>query len=129
MDLAKFQQDGVIEAEALLDRYRGCIVADATGLGKTYIGLELLRKYFIKLVQRVRRPRFLVLCPAQLRELVWWPRLREFLGFNVDMESMESLGWESFDPRKYIDYDFVLVDESHNFRNPATPPPVATRTS
>lgn len=119
LDLAKFQRDGVNDAEALLDRYRGCIVADATGLGKTYIGLELMREYFIKIVQRVRRPRFLVICPAQLRELVWRPRTREYLGFNVDIESMEALGREDFDTRKYIDYDFVLVDEAHNFRHPS----------
>ena len=119
LDLAKFQRDGVNDARALLDRYRGCIVADATGLGKTYIGLELMREYFIKIIQRVRRPRFLVVCPAQLRDLVWRPRAREFLGFNVDIESMEALGFETFDPRKYIDYDFVLVDESHNFRHPS----------
>jgi hypothetical protein len=35
LDLAAFQREGVQEARALLDRYRGCIIADATGLGKT----------------------------------------------------------------------------------------------
>jgi superfamily II DNA or RNA helicase len=119
LDLAKFQWDGVIDAKALLDRYRGCVVADATGLGKTHIGLELMREYFLKIAQRVRRPRFLVVCPAQLRELVWRPRIREYLGFNVDIESMEALGQDTFDPRKYIDHDFVLVDEGHNFRHPS----------
>lgn len=118
LDLARFQRDGVVEARALLDRYRGCVIADATGLGKTHVALELMREYFVRLVQRVRRPRFLVICPAQLRDLVWQPRLREHLSFHVDILSMEALGQEGFEPHRYINYDFVLVDEAHNFRNP-----------
>lgn len=120
LDLAAFQWEGVREATALLDRYRGCIVADATGLGKTFIGLELMRQYFLKLAGRVKRPRFLLIVPAQLKSLIWDPLVAEHLGFRVDVVSMELLGRDDFDTRRYIDYDFILVDEGHNFRNPAT---------
>lgn len=120
LDLAVFQWEGVREATALLDRYRGCVVADATGLGKTFIGLELMRQYFLRLAERVKRPRFLLIVPAQLKSLIWDPLVAEHLGFRVDVVSMESLGRDDFDTRRYIEYDFILVDEGHNFRNPAT---------
>ena len=120
LNLAAFQWEGVREATALLDRYRGCIIADATGLGKTFIGLELMRQYFLKLAQRVRRPRFLLVVPAQLKALIWDPAVSDHLGFRVDVVTMESLGRDDFETRRYIEYDFILVDEGHNFRNPAT---------
>ena len=75
VDLARFQEEGKAEAIRLLDKWGGVLVADAVGLGKTYIGLSLLERELLTNRKRGRVPRGLVICPAQLRELVWRPRL------------------------------------------------------
>ncbi|MBI3960670.1 MAG: helicase [Chloroflexi bacterium] len=119
VNLASFQQEGLREAIRLLDRHHGVMVADAVGLGKTYIGMGLLEHYLLRKRRRGYIPRGLVICPAQLRELVWNPKLDEY-GIKATVRSMEEMGREDFDWRAYNNYDFVLVDESHNFRKVGT---------
>lgn len=119
IDLAAFQQEGLREAIRLLDRHHSVMIADAVGLGKTYIGMGLLEHYLIRRRRRGHIPRGLVVCPAQLRDLVWQPKLDEY-GLKATLCSMEEMGREGFDWRAYQNYDLVLVDEAHNFRNPGT---------
>lgn len=120
VDLARFQEEGKAEAIRLLDKWGGVLVADAVGLGKTYIGLSLLEHELLTNRKRGRIPRGLVICPAQLRDLVWRPRLAEYGIPVVDVLSQEEVGRVDFDWRRYRDLDVVVVDESHNFRNPGT---------
>ena len=120
VDLARFQEEGKAEAIRLLDKWGGVLVADAVGLGKTYIGLSLLERELLTNRKRGRVPRGLIICPAQLRELVWRPRLAEYGIPVVDVLSQEEIGRADFDWRRFRDLDVVLVDESHNFRNPGT---------
>jgi superfamily II DNA or RNA helicase len=119
VELASFQQEGLREAIRLIDRHSGVIVSDAVGLGKTYIGMGLLEHYVLGKRRKGVIPRGLVVCPAQLRDLVWEPKLNEY-GIRCDVVSQEALGRADFDWKKYNGYDVVLVDESHNFRNPGT---------
>ncbi|MBD2296829.1 helicase [Anabaena sphaerica FACHB-251] len=119
LELANFQQEGFERAVRLLERHRGCIVADAVGLGKTYIGLRVLDHYLIKDRQPGYVPRALVVCPAQLRDLVWRKKLDEY-GIKADVVSQEEISRKTFDLRRYNKYDIIVVDESHNFRNSAT---------
>ena len=119
VDLAAFQQEGLREAIRLLDRYRGVIVADAVGLGKTYIGMGLLEHFLLRKRRKGYIPRGLIICPAQLRDLVWAPKLDEY-GIKATIRSMEEVGRQDFDWKAYNNYDLVLVDELHNFRNPGT---------
>jgi superfamily II DNA or RNA helicase len=119
IELASFQQEGFERAVRLLERHNACIVADAVGLGKTFIGLRLLDHYLLKDRRPGYVPRALVICPAQLRDLVWVKRLDEF-GIKATIVSQEELGRKTFDTRKFSRYDIMVVDESHNFRNPAT---------
>ncbi len=119
VDLASFQKEGLHEAIRLLERHKGVLVADAVGLGKTYIGVSLLEHYVLGKRTRGYIPRGLVMCPAQIRDLVWQPRLDEF-AIKATVLSQEEVGQGDFNWQKYMDYDVVLVDESHNFRNPAT---------
>lgn len=119
LELAEFQREGLHEAIRLLDRYDGVLVADAVGLGKTFIGLGLLEHYLISQRRRGSIPRGLVICPAQLRATVWEPQLRDYQ-IAATVLSMEELGRQDFDWKEYRNVDFVLVDESHNFRNAAT---------
>ena len=137
--LAAHQERAYERARDILDRYGGVIIADAVGLGKTFIGLRLLEH----ITQSGRRA--LVIVPAALRDQ--WERellyltsapqtksrltekngepsdtldlwVREF--GQVTLLSMESLGRSGFDPSPYRGADLVMVDEAHNFRNPAT---------
>jgi len=119
IELASFQHEGLREAIRLIDRHGGVIVSDAVGLGKTYIGMGLLEHYVLGQRRKGHIPKGLVICPAQLRDLVWLPKLDEY-GIKADVISQESLSRETFDWRAYNDYDVILVDESHNFRNPGT---------
>jgi len=119
VDLASFQQEGLREAIRLLERHRGVLIADAVGLGKTYIGMGLLEHYLLRKRRRGYIPRGVVICPAQLRDLVWRPKLDEY-GIKADILSMEEVSRADFDWRTYNEVDLVLVDESHNFRNPST---------
>ena len=119
LELAEFQREGLHEAIRLLDRYDGVLVADAVGLGKTFIGLGLLEHYLISQRRRGNIPRGLVICPAQLRATVWEPKLRDYQ-IAATVLSMEEIGRQDFAWKEYRNVDFVLIDESHNFRNPAT---------
>ncbi|MUG92818.1 helicase [Scytonema sp. UIC 10036] len=119
LELASFQQEGFERAVRLLERHRACIVADAVGLGKTFIGLRLLDHYLIKDKRPGYVPRAVVICPAQLRELVWSKKLDEF-GIKADVISQEEISRKSFNVKQFSKYDLVVVDESHNFRNSST---------
>ena len=119
LELASFQQEGFERAVRLLDKHQAVMVADAVGLGKTFIGLRLIEHY----LQSDRKPGYvphaLVVCPAQLRDLVWRKKLHDF-GLNADIISQEEMGRKSFEAVRFNRYDIVVVDESHNFRNSGT---------
>jgi len=119
VDLASFQQEGLREAIRLLERHRGVLVADAVGLGKTYVAMGLLEHYLLGRRRRGYIPKGLVVCPAQLRDLLWQPKLDEY-GIKATVVSMEEMGRADFDWRAHNEADLVVVDESHNFRNPST---------
>jgi superfamily II DNA or RNA helicase len=119
IELANFQHEGFERAVRLIERHNACIVADAVGLGKTFIGLRLLDHYLIKDRRPGHVPRALIVCPAQLRDLVWSRKLDDF-GIKANIISQEELGRKTFDTRKYSNYDIIIVDESHNFRNSNT---------
>lgn len=111
IDLAEFQDDAVKKARRILSRYDGVMIADSVGLGKTWIGKKLLEDYAYHMRQKA-----LVICPAALRQM--WEG--ELLGASIAavVLSHEELGREEFDWRAWGDADFIVVDESHNFRNP-----------
>ena len=114
IELATFQEDAVKTAMRIIRRFQGVIIADSTGLGKTHIGLELLRR-----LVHIERKRAILIAPKQVLVSVWEPRLDEAM-IKTRNVSMEIIGTESFRPEDYIDYDVVLIDESHNFRNSST---------
>ena len=112
--LADFQHDGYLNALDILEKYGGVILADSVGLGKTFLALKLLDDYAYKLRQKA-----LLICPAQLKELLWEPELRR-ASIRADIEHMEFVGRDSFNPAEYADFDLLVIDESHNFRNANT---------
>lgn len=120
VDLARFQEEGKVEAIRLLDKWGGVLVADAVGLGKTFIGLSLLEHELLLKRSKGRVLRGLIICPAQLRELVWDAKIDEYGIPVAKIISQEELGRADFNWKPFTNVDVVLVDESHNFRNPET---------
>lgn len=121
IQLADFQAEGFRQALKILERSSGVMVADAVGLGKSFMGLSILEEFLIKRRGQFggRVPHALVICPAQLEKLVWRPLLERY-SIPAQVVSMESMGRDDFDWKPYAGFDLVVVDESHNFRNPGT---------
>ena len=119
LELANFQQQGFEQAVRLINRHHACMIADAVGLGKTYIALRLMEYYLTQDRRPGHVPRALVICPAQLRDLVWRKKLDEF-GIKADIVSQEEIARTGFEIRNYTKHDIIVVDESHNFRNSGT---------
>ena len=126
--LYRFQRDGVVGAIDKLDRFGGCIIADSVGLGKTFEALAIIKYH------ELRNDRVLVLVPKRLRDnwtLYKANDRRNFLApdrFNYDVLNHTDLsrdGGSSGDIDlahvNWGNYDLVVIDESHNFRNKKTP--------
>ena len=126
--LYKFQRDGVVGAIDKLNRFGGCIIADSVGLGKTFEALAIIKYH------ELRNDRVLVLCPKRLRDnwtLYKANDRRNILAadrFNYDVLNHTDLsrdGGLSGDINiahvNWGNYDLVVIDESHNFRNKKTP--------
>ena len=124
--LFEFQKDGVTAAINKILAHNGCIIADSVGLGKTFEALAVI-KYF-----EIRNDRVLVLCPKKLREN-WTvyqssnnsalnPFLEDRFGYTVlSHTDLSRDGGRSGDTDLstiiWGNYDLVVIDESHNFRN------------
>ena len=112
--LAAFQQDAVDTATHILGDHGGAIIADSTGLGKTNMGIEIIRQKMLDEGRRV-----MLVAPAQVLKSVWEEKLKEAGIMVRQMVTMESMGREGFadDARKYKDINLVVIDESQNFRS------------
>ena len=110
VDLAEFQEDSVKKARRILLRYDGVLIADSVGLGKTWIGKKLLEDFAYH-----RRQKALVVCSASLRAM--WTKELESATIAATILGSEELGRANFDAKPYADFDVILIDESHNFRN------------
>lgn len=112
--LTDFQRVGYMAAKDIIEHYRGVLIADSVGLGKTYIALRLLDDYAYH-----ARETALVICPAQLRDTLWQPLLQSH-AIPHRIESMEFLSQSDAPISEMAQYKVIVVDESHNFRNSAT---------
>lgn len=122
--LYDFQKDAVIGCISKLEKHNGCILADSVGLGKTFSALGVIKYY------ESRNKNVLVLVPKRLKDNwntfkgnyknnpVAEDRLRYDVLFHTDMNrergdsngiDLQNLNWGN--------YDLVVIDESHNFRN------------
>jgi len=122
--LYNFQRDAANGIINKLETYNGCILADSVGLGKTFTALAVIKYY------ELRNKSVLVLCPKKLADN--WLTYNHNLKTNVfasDRFSYDVLchtdlqrtSGESFgtpmDRINWGNYDLVVIDESHNFRN------------
>lgn len=120
VNLANFQDDAVKRIYSRLKTYNGVLIADSVGLGKTWIAKKVIEDFGF-----YRRRRFLVVCPASVDEPLWRLALKD-IGVSENIIHQEELGREDFDFTelerklnfKLEDVALIVVDESHNFRNP-----------
>jgi len=123
--LFNFQKDAALAIINKLEMYNGCILADSVGLGKTFTALAVIKYY------EGRNKNVLVLCPKKLCEnwmtyrgnLVNNPlagdRLRYDILYHTDLsrDSGNTVIGLPIDRINWGNYDLVVIDESHNFRN------------
>lgn len=122
--LYSFQKDAALGIINKLEKYNGCILADSVGLGKTFTALAVIKYY------ENRNKSVLVLCPKKLSENwntykgnyinnpIAEDRLRYDVLFHTDLsrERGDSNGLD-LSRLNWGNYDLVVIDESHNFRN------------
>ena len=122
--LYDFQKDAALAIINKLEKYNGCILADSVGLGKTFTALAVVKYY------ENRNKSVLVLCPKKLSENwntykdnyvnnpIAADRLRYDVLFHTDLsrDHGTSNGLD-LDRLNWGNYDLVVIDESHNFRN------------
>lgn len=128
LPLTSFQKHGVVRALRLIRDTGGVIVADEVGLGKTFVAGEILAHY------QDRRQRALLVCPAALRDTSWKGFINDFQLY-LEVVSFEELSrdkqlWdEARRPnakgnhlaRNIDEYQLIIIDEAHNYRNPDSP--------
>lgn len=123
--LYEFQKDAVVSAIQKINKYNGCIIADSVGLGKTFEALGVI-KYF-----ELREDNVLVLCPAKLYDN--WDSFKNPYVDNVfvkdnfnykilchtDLTRTKGYSRSGIDLSRvnWSNFDLVVIDESHNFRN------------
>lgn len=125
--LYKFQVDGVVGAIDKLERFGGCIIADSVGLGKTFEALAVIKYY------ELRNDRVLVLAPKRLRDnwtiykandrrnVLAADRLHYDVLNHTDLSRDNGLSGDiDLSHVNWGNYDLVVIDESHNFRNKIT---------
>lgn len=122
--LYDFQKDAVLGIINKLERYNGCILADSVGLGKTFSALAVIKYY------QERNRTVLVLCPKKLGDN-WQTFLNNYDDnplhadrLNYDVLYHTDLSRDKGDSNgidlsriNWGNYDLVVIDESHNFRN------------
>lgn len=122
--LFNYQRDAATGIINKLETYNGCILADSVGLGKTFTALAVIKYY------ELRNRAVLVLCPKKIADN--WLNFNRNLKTNIFVKdrfnydvlchtdlsrtSGESFG-TSLDRINWGNYDLVVIDESHNFRN------------
>ena len=115
--LADFQKVAVRQAIQMIRDHGGVFVSDVVGLGKSYIGAGIVKHF-----ARTQHARPLIICPKPLEDM--WEVYNETFELNARVLPMSQLKSDDgngvasiLDDTKYKDRDFVLIDESHNFRH------------
>lgn len=123
--LYDFQRDAAFALINKLETYNGCILADSVGLGKTFTALAVIKYY------ESRNRNVLVLCPKKLGDnwLTYRGNVRDNpfaddhfrydVLYHTDLLRTHGKGPTGLDLARmnWGNYDLVVIDESHNFRN------------
>ena len=115
--LADFQKVAVRQAIQMIRDNGGAFVSDVVGLGKSFIGAGIVKHF-----ERTQSARPLIICPKPLEDM--WEDYNETFKLNARVLPMSLLRSDNesgitsiLDDTRYKDRDFILIDESHNFRH------------
>ena len=118
VELTEFQEDAVVRIKSRLRKYGGVSIANSVGLGKTWIAKKIIEEFGV-----YRREHFLIICPAQLRDM-WQDEVKDII-LAENIVSLEELAADNFIEKvqkatggHMEDIEPIVVDESHNLRNP-----------
>lgn len=122
--LYDFQKDAVLGIINKLEKYNGCILADSVGLGKTFTALAVIKYY------QERNKSVLVLCPKKLANnwntynneykdnILAKDRFNYKVLYHTDLSRKKGMsGNIDLSRINWGNFDLVVIDESHNFRN------------
>jgi len=123
--LSQYQKDGYHRALQIAEKWRGALICDGVGLGKTFIGLMILEKCIHD------KKRVLMIVPKSAEESVWNANVKRYLKPKYDIFFEEQFkikrhtdfGREGLLTPEEIAYyhkhtDVIIIDEAHHFRNP-----------
>lgn len=117
--LADFQKIAVQQALRIIKLYGGAFISDVVGLGKSFIGAAIVKHF-----ETTEQARPLIICPASLVDI--WEKYNENYTLNARVLSLgylrddDRVGNRLLDDSRFRDRNFVLIDESHQFRHPDT---------
>ena len=123
--LSQYQKDGYHAALQIADTWKGALICDGVGSGKTYIGLMLLERYLTD------NKRVLLITPKSIAESVWNSQVNRqlrskygrLLREHYDIKLHTDLGRQGGISDEDLEYfrehtDVIIIDEAHHFRNP-----------
>lgn len=135
----EYQMDAVKQCFSVMKRFGGFLLGDVVGLGKTIVGILLIR-HFLEYAETLgRAPKVLIITPPSIKS-AWVKTIAKFdenthnkIGLSVEYVTTGSIGKlldaeevsedddaDDIDEIKADNYGLVLIDESHNFRNSST---------
>ena len=140
-DALSYQLDAVKQCFFIMKQHGGFILADVVGLGKTVVGILLIKKFISEASTLEREPKVLIVTPPAIKKS-WEDTIKKFdedatdkISSNISFVTTGSIGnlledsdgevvedvADEFDaPLQYDNYGLIIVDESHNFRNSGT---------
>ena len=134
----EYQLDAVKQCFSIMKRFGGVLLGDVVGLGKTVVGVLLIRHFLENAEILGRPPKVLIVTPPAIKS-AWRETIEEFdkntknnIGNYVEFVTTGSIGklndfeeeddddGDEIEDMKFASYGFILIDESHNFRNSDT---------
>lgn len=137
----EYQLDAVKQCFSVMKRFGGFILGDVVGLGKTVVGVLLIRHFLENDVSLGRARKVLIVTPPAIKK-AWEKTIKDFdnenprnnIELNVDFVTTGSIGKiadelentddiedsDEIENIEFRNYGMVLIDESHNFRNSET---------
>ena len=136
----KFQLDAAILCTQVMHQHGGFLLGDVVGLGKTIVGVLVLKYYLDTAEDEGRARKALIIVPPAIKSS-WEKTIAQFdedkedkIAQYVDFVTTGSIGKlveegdddveeesEDFSEElKHEPYGLIIIDESHNFRNRGT---------
>lgn len=128
-----YQLDAVKQCFYIMKAHGGFFLSDVVGLGKTLVGVLVIKKFIAEAELWNRHPKVLIVTPPAIKK-AWIDTIGLFdkddtfkIASSIEFVTTGSIGSlivdevmddDEFDGDvKSSDYGLIMIDESHNFRN------------